>query len=293
MVHVLENEELRVEISEHGAEVTSILEKTTNTEYLWQGDATYWAGRAPLLFPICGRLIEGRFTYKEKSYNMTIHGFVRHADLTVSNKTENSISFTYIDNEETRVQYPFAFRYTVTYTLCGSTLDHRFVVENTGNDVLPFGIGGHPGFNVPLEQGTDFSDYYIEFSEKAPARRWVLTDTGFMTGETQPFALENGKIYRLHHDMFDHDAIFLRDIAPSVTLKSDKTTKAITVSYTNMPYLGFWHKPCTKAPYMCIEPWNGLPADDGIVDDMATKKYMNRIEPGASAEFGISITIHK
>ena len=125
---------------------------------------------------------------------------------------------------------------------------------------MPFGIGGHPGFNVPLEQGTDFSDYYIEFSEKAPARRWVLTDTGFMTGETQPFALENGKIYRLHHDMFDHDAIFLRDIAPSFTLKSDKTTKAITVSYTNMPYLGFWHKPCTKAPYMCIEPWNGLPA---------------------------------
>ena len=104
--------------------------------------------------------------------------------------------------------------------------------------------------------------------------------------------MENGTICRLHHSLFDHDAIFLLDIAPSVTLKSDKTTKGVTVSYTNMPYLGLWHKPKSDAPYLCIEPWNGMPADADVVDDMATKKYMNRIEPGTSAEFGITITIH-
>ncbi len=297
MTHILENKQLRVEIDEHGAQVMSIYEKTSNTEYLWQGDATYWAGRATLLFPICGRLIEGRYTYKGKSYDMLLHGFIRNVDLTVSAKNitseEPSISLTYSDNELTRAQYPFAFRYTVTYTLRGNTLDHKFLVENTGDEVLPFGIGGHPGFNIPLEAGTTFTDYYIEFSDICPARKLILTETCFMTDETEPFPLENGKIYRLHHDMFDNDAIFLRDMATSVTLKSDKTTKAVTVSYTNMPYLGLWHKPKTEAPYMCIEPWNGLPADDGIVDDMATKKYMNRIRPGESAEFGMSITIHK
>lgn len=293
MTHILENDQLRVEIDEHGAQIMSIFEKTTSTEYLWQGDPTYWNGRAPLLFPICGRLIEGRFTYKGQSYDMILHGFIRNVDLTVSAKTETSISLTYSDNELTRAQYPFAFRYTVTYTLCGNTLDHKFLVENTGDDVLPFGIGGHPGFNIPLEEGTVFTDYYIEFADVKPARKLILTETCFMTDETEPFPLENGKIYRLHHDMFDNDAIFLRDMASSVTLKSDKTTRAVTVSYTNMPYLGLWHKPKTEAPYMCIEPWNGLPADDGIVDDMATKKYMNRLEPGKSAEFGMAITIHK
>lgn len=293
MKHILENDQLRVEIDEHGAQIMSIFEKTTSTEYLWQGDPTYWNGRAPLLFPICGRLIEGRFTYKGQSYDMILHGFIRNVDLTVSAKTETSISLTYSDNELTRAQYPFAFRYTVTYTLCGNTLDHKFLVENTGDDVLPFGIGGHPGFNIPLEEGTVFTDYYIEFADVKPARKLILTETCFMTDETEPFPLENGKIYRLHHDMFDNDAIFLRDMASSVTLKSDKTTRAVTVSYTNMPYLGLWHKPKTEAPYMCIEPWNGLPADDGIVDDMATKKYMNRLDPGKSAEFGMAITIHK
>lgn len=293
MIHVLENEQLRVEIDEHGAQVMSMLEKTTGTEYLWQGDPTYWASRATLLFPICGRLIEGRYTYKGQSYDMVLHGFIRNVDLSVSAKTENSISFTYSDNELTRSQYPFAFRYTVTYTLCGSTLDHKFVVENTGDDTLPFGLGGHPGFNIPLADGTDFTDYYVEFSEVAPARKLILTETCFMTDDSEPFPLENGKIYRLHHDMFDNDAIFLKDMAKSVTLKSDKTTRAVTLTYNDMTYLGLWHKPKTEAPYMCIEPWTSLPADDGIVDDMATKKYMTRLAPGDTAEYSFSITIHK
>ena len=293
MIHVLENEQLRVEIDEHGAQVMSMLEKTTGTEYLWQGDPTYWTSRATLLFPICGRLIEGRYTYKGQSYDMVLHGFIRNVDLSVSAKTENSISFTYSDNELTRSQYPFAFRYTVTYTLCGSTLDHKFVVENTGDDTLPFGLGGHPGFNIPLADGTDFTDYYVEFSEVAPARKLILTETCFMTDDSEPFPLENGKIYRLHHDMFDNDAIFLKDMAKAVTLKSDKTTRAVTLTYNDMTYLGLWHKPKTEAPYMCIEPWTSLPADDGIVDDMATKKYMTRLAPGDTAEYSFSITIHK
>lgn len=293
MIHVLENEQLRVEIDEHGAQVMSMLEKTSGTEYLWQGDPTYWASRATLLFPICGRLIEGRYTYKGQSYDMVLHGFIRNVDLSVSAKTENSISFTYSDNELTRSQYPFAFRYTATYTLCGSTLDHKFIVENTGDDTLPFGLGGHPGFNIPLADGTDFTDYYVEFSEVAPARKLILTETCFMTDASEPFPLEDGKIYRLHHDMFDNDAIFLKDMAKSVTLKSDKTTRAVTLTYNDMTYLGLWHKPKTEAPYMCIEPWTSLPADDGIVDDMATKKYMTRLAPGDTAEYSFSITIHK
>ena len=30
-----------------------------NTEYLWQGDAKYWAGQAPVCFPITGVLPNG------------------------------------------------------------------------------------------------------------------------------------------------------------------------------------------------------------------------------------------
>ena len=293
MLYILENDQLRISIDDHGAQLMSIIEKTTGTEYLWQGDPTYWGDRAILLFPICGRLVEGRYTYEGKSYDMLIHGFVRHSDLVAEQTDATHVSFTMCDNEKTHAQYPFSFRFTISYTLDGNSIRHDFKVENTGDAVLPYGLGGHPGFNVPLEAGTDFSDYYLEFSEKADARVLCFSERCFLSGGSVPFELEDGKIYRMHHSMFDHDGMFLCDMAPSVTLKSDKTAKAVTVSYPNMPYLGFWHKPCTEAPYICIEPWSSLPSDDGIVDDMATKKYMNRLQPGEIANHEFTITIHK
>ena len=41
-----------------------------------------------------------------------------------------------------------------------------------------------------------------------------------------------------------------------------------------MTCLGLWHKPRTDAPYVCIEPWHGVPADDGKIDDLQTKRQM-------------------
>ena len=291
MLHILENDVLRVAIDDHGAQLMSILGKKDNTEYLWQGDARYWKDRAIMLFPICGRLEEGRYTYGGKSYDMTIHGFIRDVDLSVASKSDTALTLTFTDNDATRAQYPFAFLYTVTFTLDGDKLIHTFTVKNTGEGELPFAIGGHPGFNVPLVEGATFADYYLEFSEVAPVKKVILTDRCFMTDALEPFALEDGKVYQLHHDMFDHDAIFLTDMAPAVKLGSTKTSKSVTVSYTNMPYLGLWHKPCTEAPYICIEPWNGMPSDDGTVDAMETKKYMVRLPAGASEDFAFTIQI--
>lgn len=291
MLHILENDVLRVAIDDHGAQLMSIIGKKDGTEYLWQGDARYWGDRAIMLFPICGRLEEGRYTFGGKSYDMNIHGFIRNVDLTVESKSNTALTLTFTDNAETMKQYPFAFRYAVTFTLDGDQLIHDFTVTNTGDAELPFAIGGHPGFNVPLVEGATFADYYLEFAEVAPVKKVILTDRCFMTDALEPFALEDGKVYHLHHDMFDHDAIFLTDMAKAVTLKSDKTDKSVTVSYTNMPYLGLWHKPKTDAPYICIEPWNGMPSDDGTVDAMETKKYMVRLAAGESEKFAFTIKI--
>lgn len=59
-----------------------------------------------------------------------------------------------------------------------------------------------------------------------------------------------------------------------------------------MNAVGFWHKPRTTAPYVCIEPWYSLPADDGIVDDLATKQLMIRLEPGRTYENSFTITVN-
>lgn len=52
----LENEKPKVAIQEKGAELTSIVKKETQTEYLWNADPAYWKRHAPVLFPIVGAI---------------------------------------------------------------------------------------------------------------------------------------------------------------------------------------------------------------------------------------------
>ena len=66
---VLENEHLKVTISTKGAQLTSIINKATNTEHLWQAGAHIWPWHAPNLFPIVGALNHGHLLVDGKSYN--------------------------------------------------------------------------------------------------------------------------------------------------------------------------------------------------------------------------------
>ena len=46
-------------------------------EYLWQGDARYWARRAPVLFPIVGCLRGDRATSAQGEVSLKRHGIAR------------------------------------------------------------------------------------------------------------------------------------------------------------------------------------------------------------------------
>ena len=84
----------------------------------------------------------------------------------------------------------------------------------------------------------------------------------------------------MNHNLFDEDAIVLRDMAKSVTLKSDKSDRYVKVEYPEMDYLGIWHMPCTDAPYVCIEPWSSLPSRQDVIEDLAKKEDLIALEGG-------------
>ena len=292
MNYTIENEALRVEIADRGAELMSIVGKKTGFEYLWQGDATYWASRATVLFPICGRLTDGKYTYEGKEYEMVLHGFSKLQTHRVVEQKADAITFELSATEETRAIYPFDFIFRVTYTLDGATVRTTLAVENAGKGDLPFSIGGHPGFNVPFVTGESFDDYYMEFKCAKPTEKLIRSPTCYYTGKNEPFALRDGRFLDLKHSLFDNDAIFLEGMCNTVSLKSKKNDRAVTVHFEDMTHLGFWHKPKTEAPYVCIEPWHGVPAYDGKVDDFATKNEMMHLPEGKSYStyFDISIT---
>ena len=276
MKYQIKNDKLQVEILSLGAQMCSIKD-TDGTEYLWQGNPKYWEDMAPNLFPYIARMTDKKYTVYGNTYEMDIHGFAKDSKFDVKQLAEDHIVFSISDTEETRKQYPFAFMFEVDYRIEDCKLLVTYGVKNNDDKVMYFGVGGHPGFNVPMEEGLAFEDYYLEFDTVEDAKRVGFSDDCFVTGSNEKYDLKDGK--RIRHNLFDDDAIILVDMSKGVALKSDKGNKAIHVTYPDMPYLGLWHWPKTDAPYVCIEPWSSLPSRKGVVEDLTTQPGLVSLEP--------------
>ena len=132
-------------------------------------------------------------------------------------------------------------------------------------------------------------DYYLEFGEDCSPDE-LLLGTSCFSGKKRGYALEDGRILRLKHSLFEIDGVFLHRAASSVTLKSDKSDRSVTVRYPDMPYVGFWHAAKTDAPYVCIEPWCGLGGIEGVEEELATRSDMFRLQPGRTKTVWYSMT---
>ena len=142
-----------------------------------------------------------------------------------------------------------------------------------------FGIGGHPGFNLPMEERLSFDDYELEFSERCEPKRILFSQECFVEGK-KAYELTEGNRIPLQHNIFDEDAIVLEGTSGQVLLHSLKGKKGVKVAYLDMPYIGFWHMPCTDAPYVCIEPWFSLPSRQGTTEDREKQEDLLYLESG-------------
>lgn len=290
MIYILENDKLKIKISSMGAELQSVRRIEDDTEYLWQGDATYWASRATNLFPVCGRMFEGKYTYAGKTYEMPNHGFAKLQEWTVLHQKSNALTLQMQDTAETRGMYPFKFSLEIAYTLTDETLTVAMIVHNLDDKTMIFAVGGHPGFNVPLNSGAAFEEYYVEFDKPCQPQKLCMSDTCLYLGCTEPFPLEEDKRLALRHDLFDNDAVFLTEISDGVTLTCDNSPRYVHISYPDMKYVGLWHRPKLEAPFVCIEPWTGVPALDGQETHLEEKPEMNRLDPQEIYRNAYSIT---
>ena len=73
MVIEVKSDQLTVQFKTLGGALSSIKDRE-GIEYLWQGDATYWSGQAPVLFPICGSLRERRWNGDDRKHSSSWFG---------------------------------------------------------------------------------------------------------------------------------------------------------------------------------------------------------------------------
>ena len=282
---IIKNQSITVEISPKGAELQSIIKD--GTEYLWQGDSAIWSGRAPVLFPIVGGLKGDTYKYDGRSYSLAKHGFARGSMFEVKEAGQTKAVFVLKSNDATREQYPFDFELNIAFSLNDNAIEVKYSVVNKTDGEMLFSIGAHEGYCCPVENDIKFSDYYIEFEKDENLERVYVNENGLICNKTESF-LTGSNIFTLSHDCFNEDAVILEGLQSTyMTLRNDKTAKAVKVSFDGFPYMGIWQKP--GAPYICIEPWCGIADSVDATGNLAEKKGIMTLN--ASEEFECLHTI--
>ncbi|MGO2722186.1 MAG: aldose 1-epimerase family protein [Lactobacillus sp.] len=292
MKYTISNNMLNVVVSSHGAELQSVRGINSQMEYLWQADPAIWGHHAPVLFPIVGRLKDDSYRYQGKTYHMGQHGFVRDQGFKVVYQSAESITFSLQANAETLKQYPFNFELRVNYNLLNNLLEENFTVINQDQKELIFGIGGHPGFNVPVDAKTQKEDYYFSCQPSVARVRIPLVGS-FLDWQNRSIASTDSLITLSDH-LFKKDALIfqLSGHKNRVSLRTDESHFHVNVWTRDAPFVGIWSQYPKTANYVCIEPWWGIADRSDSNGQLEDKHGMNRLKTGEKFTAGFGMAFH-
>ncbi len=279
---VLNNGILSAEIRETGAELRSL--KKDGVEYMWAGRPEVWQGVAPLLFPICGGLKDDKYILNGREYKLQKHGFARFKTFEVEELSDTRAVFLTRDDDETFVEFPFRFELRVIYTLNESSLNINYKVNNLSDETMYFSIGSHEGYATP--EGIE--DYDIIFPEKETLT--IANLDGNLIGDSRFPILKDSNLLPLYDKYFLIDAMSIRGLkSRSATLRNRKTGKALRLDFPGNDYFVIWHKP--SAPYICLEPWAGVPDSIHSDYDITKKEGIQTLAAGSEYNNNHTITI--
>ncbi|MBC7913472.1 MAG: aldose 1-epimerase family protein [Pyrinomonadaceae bacterium] len=281
----LENEQLKATLHPIGAELQSLYRTDFGIEYMWNGNPDFWPRHSPLLFPIVGGLKEDMFSYKGEKYTLAKHGFARDMEFEVESTSTDSASFILKSSSETLKSYPFNFILRVNYKLELNRIMVTYQIENPSEEELYFSIGTHPAFTIPLIPGTTYKDYFLEFDTVENSQRYTL-DGNILNG-TVPY-LENQKTLPLEESLFYEDAIIFKDLkSEALSIKTQKSPHGIKFNFSGFPYMGIWA--AKDAPFVCIEPWCGIPDSEDHNQNIEEKEGIIALPPGENWSKGWSL----
>lgn len=254
-----------------GGELKSLT--CNGTEYIWPGDSRFWAGSAPVLFPVCSGLLNDTYYLDGKAYKMQKHGYARFCEFEVEEHTDRSVTFLLRSDEESKKCYPFDYALRITYTLEGKRLQVRYAVENRSADTMYFSIGSHEGYYCP--EGIEEYDVILPAPETLDSS--VLE--GPVLGKQTCRILTNNDTLALKYDYFAVDALVFKNMkARSVILRHRNNERAVQVSFPDRDYFLLWTKP--GAPYICLEPWSGISDSVDCDQNLKTKEGILSVAPG-------------
>ena len=279
----IQNQNLIVDICENGAEVQSIRRADTGHEYLWQGDAKYWGGRSPILFPAVGGLWNGTFRHRGKEYAMPKHGFAKKRLWEALPKTDpagTAATFRFLTTEDDLNVFPFRCEVLITYHLDGWALTTDFSVRNLGDDEAYFQIGGHPAFTFPhFSEDRAVSGYLRLHTPDGEVPTVVRAGEQGCTGpEHFAVPMEADGLVPVRVETFANEALIFDELQVDAVELLDADRRPMVRVESDAPVWLFWQPQGLHSPFVCAEPWYGLCDPQGFDGQLHERPYINRVE---------------
>ncbi|MEI8381153.1 MAG: aldose 1-epimerase [Planctomycetota bacterium] len=138
----------------------------------------------PILFPFPNRIRAGKFSWEGKDYQLpttdkfgnAIHGLCMDRPWRVIEQRDDLVTGQFqlsVDAPDRQHLWPTDFVIEVDYEIVHNRLRANFRIGNPSNRRLPWGLGTHPYFKLPLGAGSGVNHCLVE----VPAsRRWELID---------------------------------------------------------------------------------------------------------------------
>lgn len=287
---------LTASIDTMGAQLMSL--RKGESEYLWQGDSNWWPRRAPILFPIVGVLKDDKAESAEGTVSLARHGLARLNQFEVFEKSDSAVTLQIKSTEETRKAYPYDFELKLIFSVDGDTLTQTYEVTNPANVVLPFTLGAHPAFNIPIPgvEASSLNHYHLLFTHSWTSYGPSITDEGLCDYTTPQRLIVDSDTLPLSWELIDREKTITLENVPDRRITLAASTEApseahgIQMDFEGFDYLGIWSA-TPGCPFVALEPWCGI-ADtvdcDGIFEH---KPGIISLEPGQSIAKTLNIRV--
>lgn len=225
----------------------------------------YIRGGIPVLFPSVGKLKDDTYREAGREYHLPIHGLARNFPWKVTGQREDTgeLTLELESTEETKKQYPFAFRLRFTYLLGDGSLKIRQEYQNLSEKRMPFSAGFHPYFRIP---------------EQVEVRLHAQSALNTVTGRLGkcPERIPCG----------EEESGYLVLDGREREVSADFGTHRLTVAFDGIfRYLLVWY--VEKEKFICLEPWTGRP------DALNTGEDLLRLEPGECLNTWVEIRLEQ
>ena len=211
-------------------------------DLLWNGDSAIWSGKAPILFPIVGMLVDGCYRLENRTYEMPKHGFARTSTFKTIEHCQDTIVLRLETSPATRSIYPFEFLLDLTFQVAANMLSMRADVSNLGECSMPMSFGFHPAFRWPLPFGATRSNYRILFDAPEPGLVRRMNAQGLLIPDAKPSPIA-GRTLMLRDSSFENDALIFNALRSRRLTYGAPNSPSLAITFEHLPDLGIWTKP--------------------------------------------------